>query len=248
MIVESHWRRLKHDYLHRFNRPRIDLVVWVLISRVIPDAVNRMQSIHSGEFRIHKARWRGAFKRQWRELSGQCINTNNLEKYRTNPLKWVCACDAFLYSRFLICKRILQCYEPIQDSFEFFETVCRQRTSPFWIDNQLILRPEYKQSEAVEVLQEGHEVGEGSQLGIDEMVTNDEVQEFDSETSSDSSEDSEDDLWTSSDESVDESATTDIRMGEFRSIMQSAMDIFNEQGKKGNMKFIEKFIAANEMM
>jgi hypothetical protein len=38
MIVESHWRRLKHDYLHRFNRPRIDLViVWVLISRVILD-------------------------------------------------------------------------------------------------------------------------------------------------------------------------------------------------------------------
>lgn len=27
MIVESHWRKIKHDYLHRFNRPRIDLVV-----------------------------------------------------------------------------------------------------------------------------------------------------------------------------------------------------------------------------
>jgi hypothetical protein len=117
----------------------------------------------------------------------------------------------FLVQSVFDLKRILHFYEPIQDSFEFFETVCRQRTSPFiWIDNQLILRPEYRQSEAVEVSQEGHEVGEGSQLGIDEMATNDEVQEFDSETSSDSSEDSEDDSWTSSDESVDESATTDV--------------------------------------
>ena len=30
MIVEAHWRKIKHDYLHRFNRPRIDLVVWIL--------------------------------------------------------------------------------------------------------------------------------------------------------------------------------------------------------------------------
>jgi hypothetical protein len=98
-------------------------------------------------------------------------------------------------------------------------------------------------------LQEGHEAGEGSQLGPDEMATNDEAQESDSgsETSSDSSEDSGDDSWTSSDEIVDESATADVRMEEFQSIMQSAMDIFNEQRKKGNMKFIEKFMAANEM-
>jgi hypothetical protein len=53
-----------------------------------------------------------------------------------------------------------------------------------------------------------------------------------SETSSNSPEDSEDNSWTSSDESVDESGT---------------MGIFIEQGKQGNMKFIEKFTAANEM-
>ena len=32
MITESHWRKIKHDYLHRFNRPRIDLVCWVIVS------------------------------------------------------------------------------------------------------------------------------------------------------------------------------------------------------------------------
>lgn len=30
MILESHWRVIKHDFLDRLKRPRIDLVVWVL--------------------------------------------------------------------------------------------------------------------------------------------------------------------------------------------------------------------------
>ncbi|KAK9357301.1 hypothetical protein V1504DRAFT_472177 [Lipomyces starkeyi] len=43
MIAESHWRTLKHDYFHRFNRPRVDLVVWILTFRVLPNAVHRMK-------------------------------------------------------------------------------------------------------------------------------------------------------------------------------------------------------------
>ena len=41
MIVESHWRRIKRDYLWRYNRPRIDLVTWVLLSSVLPAADRR---------------------------------------------------------------------------------------------------------------------------------------------------------------------------------------------------------------
>ncbi|KAI9806204.1 MAG: hypothetical protein M1825_006319 [Sarcosagium campestre] len=52
MIVESHWRKIKHDYLHRFNRPRIDMVVWILISRAIPQAVERMKALLSGDSRL----------------------------------------------------------------------------------------------------------------------------------------------------------------------------------------------------
>jgi hypothetical protein len=52
MIVESHWRKIKHDYLHRFNRPRLDLVVWVLLSRSIPDSVRNMRAILDRDHRI----------------------------------------------------------------------------------------------------------------------------------------------------------------------------------------------------
>lgn len=36
IIIESTWRRTRHDYIHHFNYPRINLVVWVLITYMIP--------------------------------------------------------------------------------------------------------------------------------------------------------------------------------------------------------------------
>src|ERR1700684_1581044 len=91
MIVESHWRKLKHDYLHKFNRPRIDLVVWVLLTRAIPDSLVRM--------------WRKAFKREWKKLTIRSeVIEDPIQRYHTNPAQWTCACPIFINSRFLICK------------------------------------------------------------------------------------------------------------------------------------------------
>ena len=35
MTVESHWCVIKHDYLHHFNHPRLDLLIHILIQKVI---------------------------------------------------------------------------------------------------------------------------------------------------------------------------------------------------------------------
>jgi hypothetical protein len=124
MIAESHWRTLKHDYLHRFNRPRVDLVVWILISRVVPDAVHRLKAISNGEFRVFKARWREAFKKAWKNEARKVVDPEKLKEHHTDPIKWVCGCKSFLYSRFLLCKHIVSCFEP--PASEFFDHVQRQ--------------------------------------------------------------------------------------------------------------------------
>ncbi|KAJ7721079.1 hypothetical protein DFH07DRAFT_691115, partial [Mycena maculata] len=36
MILESHWRRIKHDFLHHFHMPRCDLLVWILVTKLAP--------------------------------------------------------------------------------------------------------------------------------------------------------------------------------------------------------------------
>jgi hypothetical protein len=35
MVIESHWKTIKRDHLYRFNRPRLDLLCFVLVKKVI---------------------------------------------------------------------------------------------------------------------------------------------------------------------------------------------------------------------
>lgn len=220
MIVESHWRKIKHDYLHRFNRPRIDLVIWVLISRVIPNALNRMEAIRNNDNRKASASWRKAFKKEWKQFKDREIDPKSIQKYHTNPTMWTCACDAFLSSRFLICKHIIHRYDPITDPITFFTRVRRQRVSPFWVDKHLVLRPEYRKTETVT------------------------HSDADSDSESDIDlEDSQEDQLTA----IDDEVPAEIDVEGFISMMQSAMGIFHEQKAMGNKKFLERFIAANGM-
>jgi hypothetical protein len=229
MIVESHWRKLKHDYLHRFNRPRVDLVVWIIITRVIIDFANRLKGIQGDSSRKYKASWRAALKRQWKNLAGRMVDIASLEKYHTNPHKWVCACDSFLHSRFLICKHILLCYEPIANSGEFFDTLRRQRVAPFWVNEQLVLRPEYKSKD---------EERDGEDLDEKDSSESDSESDIDLEVLG------EDRLADMSDS--DETTSTDVRVSKFKSMMQSVMELFDEQYEKGNILFTERFMAAHE--
>jgi hypothetical protein len=223
MIVESHWRTLQHDYLHRFNRPRVDLVVWVLTSRVLPDAVHRMTAISSGQFRIFKARWREAFKKQWRKDACKAVHPDKLKEYHTNLVNWVCSCKSFLHSRFLICKHIVHCFE--SPSPEFFETVSRRTVYPFWNDPRLMLRPEY-----ADIL--------GS--NGDNKLHADNVQEslFDSSESESELDEKDDDQ---------EAVSMATQVLEFRKVMADAMVLFEDQVAKGNEKFMERFMASNQM-
>ena len=223
MILESHWRKVKHDYLHRFNRPRIDIVTWVLLSSVIPDALTRMQVLLERDHRKGRASWRKHFKQEWKKLSSRAEDMVANDRYHTDPAKWTCSCPYFLTSRFLICKHIIACYESIVERIDFFNNVTRSRTSPFWLHPQLVLRPEFRHCE-----------NQG-----DTVISDEDGSEF--------SEDSEDDA------SIDAAAADEDNLADpdddleeefdaFESDLQQAVDIFREQRAKGNKKFLEKFM------
>jgi hypothetical protein len=226
MIVESHWRKIKHDYLHRFNRPRIDLVIWVLLSRLIPDALTRMQALLQHDHRRATACWRKDFKSEWKKIIGK-LNTLegvSIQQYHTNPMQWTCGCPHFLISRFLICKHILSCYEPISDPVEFFRSIQRRRDFPFWTHEQLVLQHQYRL------------------LAADTNMQSDFLSELETE---DVSEADIDPAAVDEDRLVDLVEDVKGNIDEFISDMQSAMDYFQEQRAKGNVKFVEKFVAAN---
>lgn len=143
MIVESHWRLIKHDFLHRFSRPRIDFVTWILIKFVFPAAKRKMHAILEGDHRVAIASWRKCFKKEWTVLSQKHVDPASIHRYHTNANAWVCSCLAFLVSRFLVCKHLIFCCHPVE-GFEFFDDVRRQRTQPFWTLRLLVVKDEYQ--------------------------------------------------------------------------------------------------------
>jgi hypothetical protein len=126
-----------------------------------------------------------------------------------------------LNSRFLFCKRILSCYEPISDRIAFFRFVQRRREPPFWTHEQLVLKPQYQSSLADTEVDEiddilGEDVVPIDPAGIDEdelVITNEEVEDIDKDDD------------------------------KFVSDWQLALDIFRDQQAKGNEKFLRRFRA-----
>ncbi len=226
MIIESHWRKIKHDYLHRFNRPRIDLVIWVLLSRSIPDGLTRMQALLQRNHRKATACWRKDFKREWKKRIERSnpLEADHIQRYHTDPVRWTCGCPYFLTSRFLVCKHILSCYEPICDAVDFFRSIQRRRDSPFWTHQQLVLLPRYRPTEAITNIQS-------------DIVSS-------SETEDDNEEDI--DLAAENEDQLVDLEEVEEDIGGFTSDMHIALDLFQEQRAKGNRNFMEKFIAANE--
>ncbi|KAI0995829.1 hypothetical protein K3495_g12352 [Podosphaera aphanis] len=222
MIVESHWRKIKHDYLHRYNRPRVDLVVSILTSLVIPQAVDKMNAIRSKNHRKAVAAWRKTFKKNWDDLLDSVVS-QDLLKYHTNPIKWTCACPGFLLSRFLVCKHIRFCYEKISDRPKLFSEIQRQRESPFWVHEQLTLRSDHRPSI------------------IKIPSDNDNESDSDNETGSET-EFSENDLANLEDEilSVNDVASH-LELDSQIAVRTAILEILKQQKSIGNTKFVEVY-------
>jgi hypothetical protein len=220
MIVESHWRKIKHDYLHRFNRPRIDLVIWVLLSRLIPSAIRRMRALLEHDHRQAMASWRKDFKSEWKMMNGQLPEAVRNQHYHTDPIRWTCACHSFLNSRFLLCKHILSCYEPVCNRIDFFRSVQRHREPPFWTHRQLVLQPQYQSSLANTKVDKTNDIRIDEDEDIDPVVVE------------------QDQLVN-----PEEEENVEADGNKFALNMQIALDIFREQQAKGNEKFVGRFMA-----
>jgi hypothetical protein len=104
MVIEAHWKVLKHSYLYRFNRPRLDYLVWVICSRVLPDQLSRFQQMQLGR---QAPAWFSDFKSDWKQLVKKSIADGVKECHYTDLVRWICSCPSFLGSRFLICKHLV---------------------------------------------------------------------------------------------------------------------------------------------
>ena len=125
------WRHVKEDYLRHFSLPRVDLLVWIMITKLAPRYYQKIDVIlnNTGRFRELPS-WRRDFKAAWKKAMNTPITMPLNERYRPDTKRFVCTCLQFVVSRFLICKHLVQLFQPVNPIF--FLEVTRNRTVPFW--------------------------------------------------------------------------------------------------------------------
>jgi len=123
MFVEAHWKVLKWDFLYKFFRPQLDLVIFIIIEQVISHNQRKFKQLFV--IKREKADWRKAFKREWKKLLIQTLN--NI--YLTDINNWIYRCPAFFINRFFICKHLIQ--EKGDVDVQFFNEVYHHHHYPF---------------------------------------------------------------------------------------------------------------------
>ena len=127
MMIESQWRILKRDFLINNPRPRLDLLVWIIIhkqSRLVLHnfllkIINRAQTLD----------WELEFVREWDTKSGRNDpglgymdnrpeNPNATELYSPSLEHWTCGCPSFFESRFMLCKHLISRYRERNPSMQ----------------------------------------------------------------------------------------------------------------------------------
>ncbi|KAI9488736.1 hypothetical protein BDB00DRAFT_963242 [Zychaea mexicana] len=106
MLIEAHWKVLKRNHLYRFNRARLDLLVFVIIEKHFPD-LRVKYNRDTVQFR-QATRWQQAFVNHWNKAYRLPENSNANALYQPTVDTWTCGCKAYLTSRFLICKHLVK--------------------------------------------------------------------------------------------------------------------------------------------
>ena len=88
-------KHIKHDYLYKFHKPRIDHLCYILVKKVISQQIHRIQLLQQDRYLVL---WRKEFKKEWKKHERKTTELNG--KYLTDPVRWICSYPAFIQSQF----------------------------------------------------------------------------------------------------------------------------------------------------
>jgi len=130
MKVEAHWSMLKRLYLLPYNRPRVDLLLYVLENQIMPKFTMEYVLLKSGS---KKPNWWKSFSAEWRQLQSRTSSG----AYVARSGDWLCTCQYFIRSSNFVCKHVIA-GKPLPA----YRDIIRRRSPPFIsiqrIEGQLI--------------------------------------------------------------------------------------------------------------
>jgi hypothetical protein len=148
---------MKGDYLHHFSLPRLDLLAWVLITKLVLTYYRKLEVMLNDMGRFCELpKWRRDFKVEWKKAMRKPITMPLNKKYQPDVKQFVCTCPQFIVSWFLICKHLVQLFHPVNP--HFFLKVSRNRTVPFW--SHPSLKPISMSMEEIDAYQKTAAIGD----------------------------------------------------------------------------------------
>ncbi|KAJ7936962.1 hypothetical protein B0H13DRAFT_2303284 [Mycena leptocephala] len=130
MAVENFWRNLKHETLHHLLHPRLDQLIYLIATDVLPAFEAKMQ-IFESDHRAGRVKsltpWQKAFKKEWKKLAARKLGTCT---YNTCVADWTCSCGQQKYNAYLLCKHLV--HAVCTPDPAFFREVNRRRVIPFY--------------------------------------------------------------------------------------------------------------------
>ena len=129
MTVESHWSLLKRHQLRNFNRPRSDLLIYLMEGKVLPKYEENFSLLISGR---SKPVWWCRFTSSWmREAAAEIRNS-----YEVDHETWICQCSAYKNNEFLLCKHLVK-----GKTMPNYRELGRINRPPFIISKFVVDRP-----------------------------------------------------------------------------------------------------------
>ena len=127
MATENFWKQLKHNHLHHMLRPRLDLLVWILIVKVTPEYISRAEVLEDTHRLGRSKPLSSYFKSAWKKLAEVEVSENN---YVTDVTTWTCNCGQQKFHSQHLCKHLVQAVPT--PPMHFWRQVVRRRTSPLY--------------------------------------------------------------------------------------------------------------------
>ncbi|KAJ6467683.1 hypothetical protein C8R47DRAFT_1325955 [Mycena vitilis] len=112
MAVENFWRNLKHKTLHHLVHPRLDQLVYLILTDVVAAFAAKMR-IFDEDYRPGRPKpltpFQKAFKARWKVLAARPLGTR---QYKIDLVRWLCWCGSQKYDAYCLCKHLVQAVEP----------------------------------------------------------------------------------------------------------------------------------------
>jgi len=143
MVVEALWRNFKRLVLYHYNRPRVDLATYALVTQGVAPYRLRFNRIVNDPRDGRAKCLRGEqipIKKAWLALRKRPIKG----VYNTNVPNWLCNCGTQKYHSYLLCKHLVQAL-PLPPA-DWWANVIRGHTAPFYDIRELL--PEHERAAA----------------------------------------------------------------------------------------------------